>query len=137
MVLLPTNFETNSLHLSSAIQISFPDTDTSLCVRGPQQFTPSLDYAVAFDLPEPQKLRPVSQKKAHTEASSRSVSPSSQELHEERLQVKLRRNKLVARRLRQKKMDQMSELESKLEEMTKERVELRLNLPDGREGPWY
>lgn len=120
------NLETNSLHLPSAIQMSFRNTETSLSVRGPQQSTPSPDYAAAFALPEPQNLRPVSQKKAHTEASARSVSPSSQESDEERLQEKRRRNKLAARRLRQKKMDQMSDLELKLEEITKERDELRL-----------
>jgi hypothetical protein len=69
----------------------------------------------------------VSQKKKPTEASSRSVSPSSQDSDEDRLQEKRRRNKLAARRLRQKKMDQMSDLEARLEEMRKERDDLRLN----------
>ncbi|KAJ5364348.1 uncharacterized protein N7496_010061 [Penicillium cataractarum] len=102
------------------------NTNQLLGVRGPQQFTPSPDYATAFGLPEPEYLKPGSQSKAPTEVSTRSVSPSSQDSDGGRLQEKRRRNKLAARRLRQKKMDQMSDLESKLEEMTRERDELRL-----------
>lgn len=142
---------TNILHAPSAVPMSFsnsqrkfdfshepmssletgtfysslsPNTDHSLGVRGPQQYTPSPDYAPAFGLPDPQYSRPVSQ--THIQASARSVSPSSQESDDDRLQEKRRRNKLAARRLRQKKMDHMSDLESRLEEMTKERDELRL-----------
>jgi hypothetical protein len=148
------NIDTNTLHAPSAVSMSISDsqrrfdisheptssletaayypslssnTDHLLDVRRPQEYTPSPDYATAFGLPEPQYLRPVSQKKKPTEASSRSVSPSSQDSDEDRLQEKRRRNKLAARRLRQKKMDQMSDLEARLEEMRKERDDLRLN----------
>lgn len=124
--LTSNNLEANSLHLLSAFTMPFSNMDPSVAVRGPQQFTPSPDYATAFALPEPRDLRPASQKKAHTAASARSLSPSSQESDEDRLQEKRRRNKLAARRLRQKKMDQVSDLESKLEELTKERDDLRL-----------
>jgi hypothetical protein len=102
------------------------NTNQSLGVGGPQQFTPSPDYATAFGLPEPRYLKPVSQSKAPAEDFARSNSPSSQDSDGDRLQEKRRRNKLAARRLRQKKMDQMSDLESRLENMTKERDELRL-----------
>ncbi|OOQ83976.1 hypothetical protein PEBR_32227 [Penicillium brasilianum] len=143
--------DTNSLYMSSPMAVSdsqrslnanneslssleigtyYPrlpsNTNQSLRVRGPQQFTPSPDYTTAFGLPEPHYLKPVSQSKASTEDLARSVSPSSQDSDGDRLQEKRRRNKLAARRLRQKKMDQMSNLESRLENMTKERDELRL-----------
>lgn len=51
---------------------------------------------------------------------------SSQESDEERLAERRRKNKLAARKLRQKKLDQVSELEGQLEEMRKERDALRL-----------
>ncbi|KAF7715508.1 BZIP transcription factor [Penicillium ucsense] len=56
----------------------------------------------------------------------RSDSPSSQDSDEGRLQEKRRRNKIAARKLRQKRADQVSDLESKLEEMRKERDDLRV-----------
>ena len=146
------NIDSNTLHVPSAVPMSVsssqrgfdnnteailsletrayyssfsPNADQLLGVRGPQQYTPSPDYTTAFGLPESQYSSPVPQKKAAVE-SARSVSPSSQDSDEGRLQEKRHRNKLAARRLRQKKMDQMSDLESRLEEMTKERDELRL-----------
>lgn len=149
------NIDTNTLHVPSAVPMAVSDsqkclninneslssletgtyysplasnTNLLLGVRGPQQFTPSPDYVTAFGLPEPQYLKPVSQSKATTDDSARSVSPSSQDSDGDRLQEKRRRNKLAARRLRQKKMDQMTDLESRLEEMTKERDELRLKV---------
>lgn len=122
-----TNPETISSLETHPYYSSFsPNADQLLGVRGPQQFTPSPDYTTAFGLPEPRYPSPVPQKKASVEGSARSVSPSSQDSDEDRLQEKRRRNKLAARRLRQKKMDQMSDLESRLEVMTKERDELRL-----------
>ncbi|KAJ5233569.1 uncharacterized protein N7469_005335 [Penicillium citrinum] len=51
---------------------------------------------------------------------------SSQESDEERLAERRRKNKLAARKLRQKKLDQVSELEAQLEEVRKERDALRL-----------
>lgn len=116
----------SSLDASAYYPSLSPNTDQLLDVRRPQQFTPSPDYATAFGLPEPQYLRPATRKKTQTQASARSVSPSSQDSDGDRLQEKRRRNKLAARRLRQKKMNQMSDLEARLEEMTKERDDLRL-----------
>jgi hypothetical protein len=116
----------SSLEIGAYYSAFSPNTDQLLDVRRPQQFTPSPDYATAFGLPEPQYLSPAPQKKTPTEASARSVSPSSQDSDGDRLQEKRRRNKLAARRLRQKKMNQMSDLEARLEEMTKERDDLRL-----------
>ncbi|KAH8697248.1 hypothetical protein BGW36DRAFT_378308 [Talaromyces proteolyticus] len=60
--------------------------------------------------------------------STWSDTPSSQDSSEERLLEKRRRNKLAAQRLRQKRQAQMSILESRLEQVTKERDELRLRL---------
>lgn len=116
----------SSLETSAYYPSLLPITDQLLDVRRPQQFTPSPDYVTAFGLPEPQYLRPVPQKKTPTEESARSVSPSSQDSDGDHLQEKRRRNKLAARRLRQKKINQMSDLEARLEEMTKERDDLRL-----------
>lgn len=147
------NIHTNAIHAPSAVPLSIsdsqrsfdishepiytletgayypclsPNTNHLLDARRPQQYTPSPDYATVFGSPEPQYLKPVPQKKPPTEASIRSVSPSSQDSDDDRLQEKRRRNKLAARRLRQKKMNQMSDLEARLEEMTKERDDLRL-----------
>lgn len=53
----------------------------------------------------------------------RSLSPTSEE---ERLQERRRRNKLASRRLRQKHLDHVSELQSRLEVVMQERDELRL-----------
>lgn len=61
-----------------------------------------------------------------SETPSSSSSSSSQESEEERIMEKRRRNKLAAQRLRQRKMDQVSGLESRLEQVTKERDDLRL-----------
>lgn len=72
---------------------------------------------------------------AHTKRAKSSASidesvlsdnASSQDSQGERLTEKRRRNKLAARRLRQKKLDQLSELECQLDEMKKERDELRI-----------
>jgi hypothetical protein len=60
--------------------------------------------------------------------STCSDTPSSQDSGDERLTEKRRRNKLAAQRLRQKKLDRISGLESRLEEITKERDDLRLRL---------
>ncbi|KAF3393755.1 hypothetical protein F1880_005345 [Penicillium rolfsii] len=113
--------ETGAYYSSSS-----PNTDQLLDGRRPQQCPPSPDYATALGLSDPRSTRTVFQKKTSSEASARSVSPSSQDSDEDRLQEKRQRNKLAARRLRQKKMNQMSDLEARLEEMTKERDDLRL-----------
>ena len=72
---------------------------------------PSPDYATSFSAPEPQHLRPTSRENRATDESARSVSPSSQDSDGDRVIEKRRRNKLAARRLRQRRMDQMSDLE--------------------------
>ncbi|QKX53911.1 uncharacterized protein TRUGW13939_00991 [Talaromyces rugulosus] len=60
--------------------------------------------------------------------STCSDTPSSQDSGDDPLTEKRRRNKLAAQRLRQKKLDRISGLESRLEEITKERDDLRLRL---------
>lgn len=60
--------------------------------------------------------------------STCSDTPSSQDSGDDRITEKRRRNKLAAQRLRQKKLDRISGLESRLDEVTKERDELRLRL---------
>ncbi|CRG89928.1 hypothetical protein PISL3812_06967 [Talaromyces islandicus] len=60
--------------------------------------------------------------------SAGSDTPSSQDSGDDPLTEKRRRNKLAAQRLRQKKLDRISNLESRLEDVTKERDDLRLRL---------
>lgn len=60
--------------------------------------------------------------------SACSDTPSSQDSGDNQLTEKRRRNKLAAQRLRQKKLDRVSGLETRLEEVIKERDELRLRL---------
>lgn len=55
-----------------------------------------------------------------------SDTPSSQDSDEEKVAERRRKNKLAARKLRQKKLDQVSELEAQLEKVKKERNALRL-----------
>lgn len=64
--------------------------------------------------------------RSHRHSPTGSDTPSSQDSDEERLAEKRRRNKLAARKLRQKKLDQVSELEAQLEKVKKERDDLRL-----------
>ncbi|CAI7677959.1 unnamed protein product [Penicillium pancosmium] len=60
----------------------------------------------------------------HTTAGS--DTPSSQDSDEEKIAERRRKNKLAARKLRQKKLDQVSELEAQLEDVKRERDALRL-----------
>lgn len=55
-----------------------------------------------------------------------SDTPSSQDSDEEKIAERRRKNKLAARKLRQKKLDQVSELEARLEDVKRERDALRL-----------
>ncbi|KAJ5965499.1 hypothetical protein N7481_012213 [Penicillium waksmanii] len=55
-----------------------------------------------------------------------SDTPSSQDSDEEKIAERRRKNKLAARKLRQKKLDQVSELEAQLEDIRRERDALRL-----------
>lgn len=67
-----------------------------------------------------------SKSRESVDESVASDNASSQDSEGERLTEKRRRNKLAARRLRQKKMDQFSELEEQLQEAKRERDELRI-----------
>lgn len=67
---------------------------------------------------------PINRSQRHPTVGS--DTPSSQDSDEERVTERRRRNKLAARRLRQKKLDQVSKLEAQLEEVKKERDALRL-----------
>ncbi|CAI7660019.1 unnamed protein product [Penicillium manginii] len=75
----------------------------------------------------PQKTRAKATKdrsQRHTTVGS--DTPSSQDSDEEKVAERRRKNKLAARKLRQKKLDQVSELEAQLEEVRRERDTLRL-----------
>lgn len=68
----------------------------------------------------------ISDRPDHPSGLVRSTSPSSQDSDGGRLQEKRHRNKIAARKLRQKRVDQILDLESRLEKMQKERDELRV-----------
>ncbi|PYI31128.1 hypothetical protein BP00DRAFT_425783 [Aspergillus indologenus CBS 114.80] len=63
-----------------------------------------------------------------TEESMGSDTPSSQDSEEERIQEKRRRNKMASRRLRQRQVEHVSDLESRLGRVTRERDDLRLQV---------
>ncbi|PYH42921.1 bZIP transcription factor JlbA/IDI-4 [Aspergillus saccharolyticus JOP 1030-1] len=63
-----------------------------------------------------------------TEESTGSETFSAPDMEEERLQEKRRRNKMASRRLRQRQVEHVSELESRLNQVTEERDGLRLQL---------
>ncbi|PYH76855.1 hypothetical protein BO82DRAFT_358719 [Aspergillus uvarum CBS 121591] len=63
-----------------------------------------------------------------TEESLGSDTPSSQDSEEERIQEKRRRNKMASRKLRQRQVEHVSDLESRLGQVTRERDDLRLQV---------
>ncbi|PWY80718.1 hypothetical protein BO70DRAFT_397010 [Aspergillus heteromorphus CBS 117.55] len=75
-----------------------------------------------FDPPRSKKRSLASFTKEDSSGSDSTTSNS----EEERILEKRQRNKMASRRLRQRQIDHVSDLESRLEDMTKERDDLRL-----------
>ncbi|KAJ5111280.1 hypothetical protein N7532_001815 [Penicillium argentinense] len=91
----------------------------------PEQFQSQTSTSRQSELPRSTRTK-TQRDRSQRQTTVGSDSSSSQDSDEERLAEKRRKNKLAARRLRQKKLDQVSELEAQLEEMKKERDLLRL-----------
>ncbi|RAH43441.1 bZIP transcription factor [Aspergillus brunneoviolaceus CBS 621.78] len=96
-----------------------PQTSVPAATAGPSQSTTTTP-----------PRRGIKRARSHsfTEESTGSDNLSSQDSEEERIQEKRRRNKMASRRLRQRQVEHVTDLESRLGRVTRERDDLRLQL---------
>jgi len=118
-----TNFYDTSLVLSNS---NFQENDTNSSISATNSnLRPSPQQSITSSSQPPQQQQQSRSKSSTTHASpSSSASPTSpnSKVHKRTL------NTLAARRYRQKRVDQMSELEQKLKESEKEKEELQMRV---------
>uniref|UniRef100_A0A093VD58 Free methionine-R-sulfoxide reductase n=1 Tax=Talaromyces marneffei PM1 TaxID=1077442 RepID=A0A093VD58_TALMA len=101
----------------------------------PKQYTPpsssvspTLSHIHSIDLDNTNSKSTKKRSRAESTGLSLSSNNSAQDSEEERIVEKRRRNTMAARRFRQRKQDHVSDLQSQLSKVTKERDDLKLQV---------